>query len=49
MRSERNDMLFYMLHRMPDPLALSAGAGVRLLLAALLSAAIWAVAAWAMG
>jgi len=48
-RSERNDMLLHMLRRMPDPLALSAGAGARLLLAALLSAAIWAVAAWAMG
>jgi hypothetical protein len=32
----------------PDPLSLSAGVGARLVLAGLLSAALWAAAFWAM-
>jgi hypothetical protein len=33
----------------PNPLDLSAGAGARLLLAAVLLAALWGAVAWAMG
>jgi hypothetical protein len=33
----------------PNPLDLSAGAGARLLLAAVLLAVLWAAVAWAMG
>jgi hypothetical protein len=33
----------------PDPLALSAGAGARLLLAAGVLVALWVAVAWAMG
>lgn len=33
---------------MPDPLALSAGAPARLLLAALVAAGLWAAVAWAL-
>jgi hypothetical protein len=32
-----------------DPLSLGAGAGARLVLAAILSAMLWAAAIWAMG
>ncbi len=32
----------------PDPLALSAGAAARLLLAALVAAGLWAAVAWAL-
>jgi len=32
----------------PDPLALSAGAGARLVLAGLVAAALWGAVAWAM-
>jgi hypothetical protein len=35
--------------RLPDPLSRSAGAGARLALAGLVSAALWAAAFWAMG
>jgi hypothetical protein len=36
------------MRRIPDPLSLSAGAGARLVLASVLSAALWAAAFWAM-
>jgi len=35
--------------RISDPLSLGAGAGARLVLAAILSALLWAAAVWAMG
>ncbi len=47
-RPGRYDITSAML-RIPDPLSLSAGAGARLALAGLLSAALWAAAFWAMG
>ena len=34
---------------LPNPLALSAGAGARLALAAVLGAALWGAVAWALG